>query len=128
VREDVVDGGVAVLAGMEPAGAAVGLERVGPAVTQGEGGSAFPQGAEAVDLGQVHAVPGRGEGGEHPTRAVDHPDLRRVPDQHHLRPGAAAAVISGSRSRVLAIDASSTITTVRSSSAVAPWPRPGPRG
>jgi hypothetical protein len=87
VRENAVQGGVTVRAGVEPAGGAVGGQRPRRPVAQREGGRALPGVAEPVDLGQLDAVPGPREGGEHPARPVDHADLRRVPDQHHLRPG-----------------------------------------
>jgi hypothetical protein len=38
-----------------------------------------------VDLVEFDTVPGAGQGGEHPAGAVDHPDLRGVPDQDDLR-------------------------------------------
>jgi hypothetical protein len=86
VREDAVEGGVAVSAGVQSTGGPVGGQRVRVAVPEREGGLAFPRLAEPVDLVELDAVAGAGQGGQHPARAVDHPDLRRVADQHHLRP------------------------------------------
>jgi len=120
VREDAVEGGVTVGAGVQPPAEAVGGQRAGLACPQRQRRLAFPGLAEPVDLSQLHAVPGTGEGGEHPARPVDHPDLRGVPDQHDLRPCPRGRGDERVEVRVPAIDASSTITTVRSSKAVAP--------
>ncbi len=86
VREDALEGGVAVGAGVQPSVLAVLGQAGGMALPEGrEARGAFPGLAEPVDLLQGDAVAGVGEGGEHPAGAVDDPDLARVPDQDVLR-------------------------------------------
>ena len=86
VPERAVQRGVTVSAGVQPAGGAVVGQRVRLPLTECHGCLSFPGLAEPVDLSELDAVPGPGEGREHPARTVDDPDLGGVPDQHDLRP------------------------------------------
>ena len=87
MREHPVQSGIAVLARMKAPGGAIGGQRGWRAVSQRQGGLAFPRLAEPVDLVELDAVPGAGQGGEHPARPVHDLDLRRIPNQNDLRPG-----------------------------------------
>lgn len=118
VPEHPFKGGVAVGTGVQAALLEVFPEARGVALAELQACVPFPFLGEAVDLLEFDGVPGVGKGGEHPTRSVDDPDLSRVADQHDLRCGPPAAVVSRSRSSVEAMEVSSMITTVRSSKAV----------